>query len=406
LFTSSDFSNELKDRVSKHFKDFKPTATMTSLLKVFYYLLALKVISYVAALSEKDSISGEVFLRGYEAYGSIPFIYTIDQCIEQGYCSDNTTIKNELLNQVGSLTLSFLTETFLTVNTTFELTPFKGRPYKEITDSEMQVPYMAFIRRNKYIAMIIIYLIVAIGIYFVHHFKQRLSLDYQFKLSKLSKSMLNYLAFKTVFKFIYLAFMFAYVSEEETIKFHLGLVYLTCEDYILGPVTFALAVLFAMGYGTRKFKIDASMAWKTVILTACNILLTLPGLFRALDIYWDFLISVWFELPLTILYYGLISLCTYIGYNTYKVDRDPRYMDSAKAIIIGVLLNPFFVVPHSLWDIRYFLIERVVRSDTDIFCGATLPDLIELVVIIYLIYVWRDIREEESEYVELENIET
>ena len=252
--------------------------------------------------------------------------------------------------------------------------------------------------------MIIIYSIVSIGLYLVHHFKKRLSLEYQFKPSKLSKWMLNYLAFKTVFKFIYLALMYAYVTGDTT-KFNLGLIYLSCEDYIQGPVTFALAVLFAMGYGTRRFKIDASMAWKTVLLTACDVLFTLPGLLRAFQIYWDILETIWVELPLTTLYYGLISVCIYIGYNTYKVDRDQRYFESAKAIIIGVLLNPFVVVPESFGHIRYFLIDGVVRSKNYTSHGMAIPDLIELVVIIYLVYIWRDIRDEELGYIQLENIE-
>jgi hypothetical protein len=364
------------------------------------------MISYVAALLENDTIYGEVQLHGQDGAGRVRFNYSLDECIEQGYCPDDITTTKDFWGQLDTLAPSFLTDTISALNTTFQIITYNRGPYEVDRDGEIYVPYRFFIRKNKYTAMIVIYSIVSIGLFLVHHFKQRLSLEYEFKLSKLSKLMLKYLAFKTVFKLIYLALMFAYVGDQMTIEFNLGLVFLTCEEYIQGQVTFALAVLFAMGYGTRRFKIDASMAWKTVLLTACNVLLTLPGLFQAFRKEWKILVSVWFELPVTILYYGLISLCFFIGYNTYKVDRDQRYLDSAKAIIIGVLLNPFFVVPDNLWSTRYFLIDVVVRSEGSKSYGMTIPDLIELVVIIYLIYVWRDIREEELGSIQLGNMET
>ena len=402
---------------------------MKNFLKVLYSLLALNVISCVAALFDNITLYGKVGLSEEVFRGeSIPFRYTLDKCIEQGYCPDTITTTEQLWDQVGTLNPSFLADTISALNTTFaeaatareieelefpQLDLNNGRFIKgqfvKYEEGEIPVPDEVFVRRNKYIAMIIIYSIVSIGLYSVHHFKKRLSLEYQFKPSKVSKLMLNYLAFKTVFKFIYLALMFSYITGDST-KFNLGLLYLSCEDYIQGPVTFALAVLFAMGYGTRRFKIDASMAWKTVLLTACDVLFNLPGLLRALLIPyqrdWDSLFTIWLDSLLTTLYYVLISACTYIGYNTYKVDRDHRYLDSAKAIIIGILINPFVVVPKSFGHIRYFLGHGVVRSKNYTMSGMAIPDLIELVVIIYLVYVWRDIREKELEFVELENMET
>lgn len=179
--------------------------------------------------------------------------------------------------------------------------------------------------------------------------------------------------------------IFAYVGEERRMKFNMCLIYLTCEEYIQGPFAFALAVLFAMGYGTRKFRIDASMAWKTLLLTAFNVLLTLPILFREINETWGILDSSLLGGPLAILHCGLIYLCYKIGYNTYEVDRDQRYLDSAKAILFGVFLNTFFIVPNSLWKDGSFMFEHVAGSKDATSEGRAIPDLIEVVVIIYLL---------------------
>ena len=180
----------------KNLKDFELTSTITSFLKVFYALLSLNLISYVAAFDDGDIIYGYVRLFGRNAEGRITFNYSIEKCIEQGYCPDTVTTNEALWDQIATLSPTFLTETFSALNTTFKLRRF---------DKGIVVPYDLFVRKDKYITMIYIYSIMAIGIFLVNHFKQRLALEYEFKFSKLSKLMLNYLAFKTVLKFIYLA---------------------------------------------------------------------------------------------------------------------------------------------------------------------------------------------------------
>lgn len=387
-------------------------------------LLAFYLVSYVLAAKDLDKkpeipkIGGYLYLyeltgdHGHHGmhegghFASTSFNYSLDQCVSDGHCPPTMSTYKGLWDRIYSLKPKLLTDTISGISTTFNETTH-GRHRLSSDEVSSFIGYLSYdveIRRNKYMAMLVVYLIVTIVFFVLNRLRNLLAIDYEFKLSRLSKLMLKYLVIKSVFNLVFLVLMFTYV-DDGIIKKRLGYFYLTFESYIQGPITFALAVLFASGYATKRYKIDAPLAWRVIILTACDIILTAPNVLRE-EKSWTFLTAVWLETPLAIMYCILIGYCFYLGFKSYQIDGDHRFLQSAKAIVIGIVMVPFVVVPEDFWTIKYLFVDTVVRAKFTFAAGMHIPELIEFAVIVYLIYVWRFIHDEEQKYIELESLQT
>lgn len=152
-------------------------------------------------------IEGSLFLRitgeyGLERLSWTGFNYTLDSCLAQGHCPNSIETLDAFEDHFLTLSPGVLTDTISSIPTTFKETAIFYDSYPSQTDAKGEFlnykSHQAEARQRKHIVLLFIYLVMALMLVLLNHFKKRLGIDYQFKFSKLSKLMLRYLTVKSL----------------------------------------------------------------------------------------------------------------------------------------------------------------------------------------------------------------
>lgn len=252
-----------------------------------------------------------------------------------------------------------------------------------------------------------VYLVVAMVILALYRNRRTLAIEYNFKLSTLSKMIFRYLVLKVVSTVVFFVFLFVFIREYFRASLLPSLTkFFVIWNYGLSVMSFSLVVLFALGYGTKQFTITTLMGLKTGILSVVYLIQTLKSLIDDLDqlnAYWDRDVTIYHKVSIGFLVVAVVITTLYFGYSTYKIDKDERFLKSASVILGAFLLNPFITLPEdSLSSIFVVKLVGATGGGSTAY-GKHLPEVLELGVLIALVYIWRDIREEEED-VGLSNI--
>lgn len=300
---------------------------------------------------------------------------------------------------------------------------FKGRPLGQNAEPK------DFHRADKYrlIITIPIYLFCSVVTAIVYLNKRKLLATMNFKFSNISRILFKYLSVKLVFGVIYLVFLVMFDNFRiQQLGEYKVLVVLTILKYMLGLMSFLLVLHFAFGYCTSFFTFTnrRSVLWKVCGITLLYGIQSFPKFFYELqDLKNDMTIYLnryrsRLPVPLAvgfiILYIVILCALAYIAYGTYKhsLNRDARFLLSLQIILAAYILSPLIVVPGGRSSIPNFIKNKYLLNDRgaqDSYAhGVHVPDVVELLAIGALIYVWRDLKYVENDgdsYDKLDNNE-
>lgn len=225
-----------------------------------------------------------------------------------------------------------------------------------------------------------------------------------FKLSPVSKKIYMYMGFKVLVSFTILIYYFAADLKENLVtkNFLYGVTTISTSTHILQS---CLLALFSLGYGTLFFRLDAkkhkNVLLYTIITMVLYCLLYFPrvyGEFYAIKhkLYlWSFVAPLSWHIISTAAHIAFIVVLIRNSYKTYHgTNESEKALKSAIVIAASYVLHPFIGVP-SLESMSESFGVRQTSPFYD--RNTSVPEILELVVMISLIYIWRDLKEENGE---------
>lgn len=398
------------------------------------YLFSLVQITYARNFwmqEEYGSIQLGVHMGNkkeyYSSYSHLNF--TINDCKNLKLCPNDLTSDKfidffdgldqfKVFNQVINDNQKFLSESFNSSSRSHRFT-FEDDGVYQHTDHPRSFHRTDKSRLISVVPVFIISLIISLIIYLQ---KRKLLIEYNFKFSNLSLILIKYLIAKLFFTILYLIQLVLFDDfEMKSLGSTIILVVLSAINFTFSIAAFALVALFAFGYCTVFFSLRnrREINLKVAGLVLLYTIQTFPKFLMELHEIENSYFLPFDNTPITIgrivLYVGIIGAISYTAYSTYKnqTGEDQRYSLSCIFIAVGYLLNPLIVIPHSANDMLEFLKQKYA-SNTEIWeigeaYGIHVPEIIELVVIALLIYIWRDLKyveKDEKDYSSLPTSET
>ncbi|CUM65891.1 uncharacterized protein PRCAT00003541001 [Priceomyces carsonii] len=279
-----------------------------------------------------------------------------------------------------------------------------------------------FDHKYKLIIVVPCYLFSIILCTFLYYAKRETLVKMNFKMNNISKLLLKYATLKIIVSLLYLMLLVLFDDHGINIFGSKSLLLVFCFlNYVLLLLGYALVILFVAGYYTifftftncKKVLINVTVLvllqgifLLPMLINQCNMIMhtNIPYfgenmIFRVLYIIWRIVMAINI---LCLAYY------TYIG----KSNKDRKFLISCCIIGGGYLLNPFIIVPEGGGQLLYFLKKSFILSellfDNDWTDGIHIPEVIELLIIASLMYIWRDkyVEDDELEYKESSLYET
>lgn len=225
-----------------------------------------------------------------------------------------------------------------------------------------------------------------------------------FKLSPVSKKIYMYMGFKVLVSFMVLIYYFAADIKENIANksFLYGVTAISASIRILQS---GLLALFSLGYGTLFFRVNTKKHKKVLLYSAIAIVLhcflyfpRVYGEFWAIShklFLWSFTNPLSWHIISSAAHIGFVVFLIINAYNTYHgTNESEKALKSAAVIVAAYVLHPFIGVP-SLESMSHSIMNRQISPFYD--RNTNVPEILELVVMISLMYIWRDLKEDNGE---------
>lgn len=273
-------------------------------------------------------------------------------------------------------------------------------------------PYLHYAhddQRQKLETSLPVYLIAFMALLFFY-VRRRQAYRYLFKFSKLSKIIYAYFAVKLIFSLVYFVFLVA-VFEFEYKKVRLPWIFFTYSVLraFLSITPYMLLALFSFGYGVKFFSLEREKyaLAKSTIMTILFSISSFGSIFEEyLYIATDN--QTRFQYLDHVGALEIVSVATRVAallllavslYRTYKDTEEYPLVKKSTAIVTAVhLLKPMVVFPAPGDVIRFF--THLFLPDE--YYGYSVPDIVELFALPFLMYIWRDV---DGDYVGLKDVE-
>lgn len=270
-------------------------------------------------------------------------------------------------------------------------------------------------QKNKLETSLPVYLIAFMVLLFLY-VKRRQRYSHLFKFSKMSKVIYAYFATKLVFSLAYFVFLVA-IFEFEFKKVRLPWIFFTYSVLrsFLSIAPYMMLALISCGYSLKFFDL-----WRNKKVVGQAIFMTLIFSISAFNCIWDEYIYITFDDESRFDYFedildaredlaalsGIVAglLLGITAHRTFKGTEHYRLVQKSGAIVLGVyILGPMIEFPAPSDAYRFFF--HLFLPDE--YYGYKVPDVVELISLPSLIYIWRDVEEGEvianDKYSELES---
>ncbi|RLV88053.1 hypothetical protein JA9_002103 [Meyerozyma sp. JA9] len=278
---------------------------------------------------------------------------------------------------------------------------------------EFRGPYIHYAhddQRQKLETSLPVYLIAFMALLFLY-VRRRQAYRYLFKFSKLSKIIYSYFAVKLIFSLVYFVFLVA-VFEFEYKKVRspwIFFIYSVLRAF-LSVTPYMLLALFSFGYGVKFFTLERekSALAKSAIMTILFSISSFSSIYEEYvyitaddqSRFRDFGDVNIVEVVSVVTRVVAILLLALSVYRTYKDTEEYPVVKKSAAIVIAVyFLKPMVVFPPPGEVFRFF--THLFLPDE--FYGYSVPDIVELLALPFLMYIWRDI---DGDYVEVKDMES
>lgn len=245
---------------------------------------------------------------------------------------------------------------------------------------------------------------VFMAIWIILYLRKKELTPFLFKLSPVSKKIYMYMGFKILVSFTVLIYYFTADMKENLVNksFLYGVTAISTSIHILQS---CLLALFSLGYGTLFFHLNAKKHKKVLLYTMIALVLycllyfpRIYGEFWAISherFLWDFTNPLSWHIISTAAYIAFVAFLVRNTYKTYHGTNESEKALKSAAIVAGAfVLHPFIGVP-SLESMGYSFSNREILPYYD--RNTNVPETLELIVMISLIYIWRDLKEENGE---------
>lgn len=399
-------------------------------MKLFNLILLFNVFIVTNALSkESGTVSFGLRLGSEEEilFSKSSFNFTLENCKSLELCPQELT-NDKFINALRDMNEYEIFKKLLEVHKDVLDVPLNvsSHTYSISKKGIVELQYNSYPRffhrtdrqkLNIVVPVFIICFIVCLGMYIQ---KRKLLVEYNFKFSNLSIILIKYLIAKLFFSIIYLIQLVLFDDFEFKNLGSTGiLITLSTINYMFSLATFILVTLFALGYCTLFFNLRnrKDVILKTTVLVVLYFAQTITKLLLELREIEHSYHEIFFKATGTHFTIGrivvsifIISSLAYCAYRTNKKHEigDNRYKTSCFIILIGYIVSPLITFPRGGRNMLEFLNEKFA-SNTRSWIGGErtgihIPEIIELIVILALIYIWRDqkyVEKDEKEYAAL-----
>ncbi|RLV88060.1 hypothetical protein JA9_002104 [Meyerozyma sp. JA9] len=237
--------------------------------------------------------------------------------------------------------------------------------------------------------------LVALMVLVFFYVKKRQAYKYLFKFSKMSRIIYAYFTVKLVFSLAYFGFLiavleFGYENLRSPWLFFVYTVMRGC----LSIAPYMLLALFSCGYGITYFDIwsERYNLRKAISMTA---LFSFPAAISIIEEYWyitdedaDYFFSDSVEGDAALIRGAAFAVLVVSSYHTFKDTEVYPLVKKSGAIVASVYLLKSLIVFPAPEDVFRFFVHLFMPDE---FYGIRVPDIVELVSLPALMYIWRDI---------------
>lgn len=326
------------------------------------------------------------------------------------FSSDNRL--EDIWNQDGKLNFSDCSNDQLTtlLKAAVEKAAFNMSDVFSYRAEEFRGPYLHYAhddQRQKLETSLPVYLIAFMALLFLY-VRRRQAYRYLFKFSKLSKIIYSYFAVKLIFSLVYFVFLVA-VFEFEYKKVRLPWIFFVYSVLraFLSVTPYMLLALFSFGYGVKFFTLERekSALAKSAIMTILFSISSFGSIYEEYvyitvddrSRFRDFGDVNILEIVSVVTRVVALLLLALSVYRTYKDAEEYPVVKKSAAIVTAVyFLKPMVLFPAPGEVFRFF--THLFLPDE--FYGYSVPDIVELLALPFLMYIWRDI---DGDYVEVKN---
>ena len=332
----------------------------------------------------------------------------------QGIAFESKSSLSDILNTGGKLNLTdYSSDQLITLlKTSVEKAQFNLTDSYSFNSADHRGPslhYAHYDQRQKLEVSLPVYLIAFMALLFLY-VRRRQAYRYLFKFSKLSKIIYAYFAVKLVFSLVYFVFLVA-VFEFEYKKVRLPWVFFTYSVLraFLSVTPYMLLALFSFGYGVKFFTLEkekyalAKSAIMTILFSVSSfgsifeeyVYVTTDNQSRFQYLDNDSVL----EIVSVVARDAAVLLLAFSMYRTYKDTEEYPLVKKSAAIVTAVyFLKPMVLFP-APEDVFRFVMHLFLPDE---YYGYSVPDIVELFALPFLMYIWRDV---DGDYVEVKDIE-
>lgn len=261
-------------------------------------------------------------------------------------------------------------------------------------------------QRRKLQISLPVYLIALMVLAFFY-VKKRQAYRYLFKFSKMSRIIYAYFTVKLVFSLAYFGFLiavfeFGYEKVRLPWLFFIYTVMRSC----LSIAPYMLLALFSCGYGITYFDIRSEKykLRKAVSMTA---LFSFPAVTSIIEEYWyirdddaSYFLLPFVEGEAVMVRAAAFAVLVLSLYHTFKDTEVYPLVKKSGAIVAMVYFLRSLIVFPAPEDVFRFFMHLFLPDE---FYGIRVPDIVELLALPCLMYIWRDV---DGDYVEVKDVES
>lgn len=241
--------------------------------------------------------------------------------------------------------------------------------------------------------------LVALMVLVFFYVKKRQAYKYLFKFSKMSRIIYAYFTVKLVFSLAYFGFLIAVLEfGYENLRLPWLFFVYTVMRGCLSIAPYMLLALFSCGYGITYFDIwsERYNLRKAISMTA---LFSFPAAISIIEEYWyitdedaDYFFLDLVEGDAALIRGAAFAVLVVSLYHTFKdTEMYPLVKKSGAIVALVYLLKSLIVFP-APEDVFRFFVHLFMPDE---FYGIRVPDIVELVSLPALMYIWRDIDDYE-----------
>lgn len=237
--------------------------------------------------------------------------------------------------------------------------------------------------------------LVALMVLVFFYVKKRQAYKYLFKFSKMSKIIYAYFTVKLLFSLAYFGFLIAVLGiGYEKLRLRWLFFIYTVMRGCLSIAPYMLLALFSCGYGITYFDIYSERynLRKAISMTA---LFSFPAVISIMEEYWyitgegsDYFFLPFVEGDAALVRGAAFAVLALSLYHTFKDTAVYPLVKKSGAIVALVYFLRSLIVFPAPEDVFRFFVHLFLPDE---FYGIRVPDIVELVSLPALMYIWRDI---------------